>query len=177
MVRKYNFIYSALIKGDDDLVGHIAYSIYKSKKVAFIKDFKDQKLKEPSESDLESFHDTSRQHLDSYLLEAKEILHTYTQATLSDYATGIENQAKEKVATARQNYITKLETSAERMKPRFWPGVIQSLVGSIGFTFFLGFLCIVLFGAVHGIDGITSLAKEVLNASFDQASILPPPDQ
>ncbi|MCP3892037.1 MAG: hypothetical protein GY702_24680 [Desulfobulbaceae bacterium] len=161
MARKYNFIYGELIKGDDDLVGHVAYSIYKSKKVAFIQDFLDKKGTEAVENDLDLFHQTSLQHLDSYRLEAQKILHTYTQTTLSEYASSIEKQSADKVAAARKGYTDKLKTTIERFKPSFLSGVFQSLIGSIAFTFFLGFLLIVAFGAIHGTDGLLNLFKEI----------------
>ena len=38
--KQYNFIYSKLITGKDDVVGMLAYSIYKQHKIEFIEDFK-----------------------------------------------------------------------------------------------------------------------------------------
>lgn len=35
MARKYNHIYSRLVCDTDDVVGHIAYSLYKADKVQF----------------------------------------------------------------------------------------------------------------------------------------------
>lgn len=56
MGRKYNFIYSNLVENNNDIVGHIAYSLYKMDKIAFIERFKDQNNgREPEEKDIEAF--------------------------------------------------------------------------------------------------------------------------
>ena len=36
MERSYNFIYEQLVKSEDDLVGLVAYAIYKKHKIEFI---------------------------------------------------------------------------------------------------------------------------------------------
>ena len=33
-VRKYNHIYQLLVQGDDDLIGQVAYTLYKKEKYA-----------------------------------------------------------------------------------------------------------------------------------------------
>lgn len=40
MQRNYNFIYSKLVESENDLIGHIAYSLYKQQKIQHIEDFK-----------------------------------------------------------------------------------------------------------------------------------------
>ena len=42
MARQYNFIYSKLVRDEDDFVGHIAYALYKAEKVAYIEKFKSE---------------------------------------------------------------------------------------------------------------------------------------
>lgn len=36
MAKHYNFIYEELVRYEGDLVGRVAYSLYKSEKIAFI---------------------------------------------------------------------------------------------------------------------------------------------
>lgn len=40
MAKHYNFIYEELVRYDGDMVGRIAYSIYKREKIAFIEQYK-----------------------------------------------------------------------------------------------------------------------------------------
>lgn len=41
MARHYNFIYEKLVSNDGDMVGRIAYSLYKREKIAFVKQYKE----------------------------------------------------------------------------------------------------------------------------------------
>lgn len=40
MERKYNFIYEKLVSSDDDLIGLVAYSIYKRHKIDLLMELK-----------------------------------------------------------------------------------------------------------------------------------------
>lgn len=58
MARQYNFIYKRLVKNESDIVGNIAYSLYKADKIKFIEDFKAKNGgNEPTETDFQGFHD------------------------------------------------------------------------------------------------------------------------
>ena len=52
----YNFIYSQLVSDKDDIIGSIAYALYKKQKIEWIKDFANKKGREPTKRDMESFH-------------------------------------------------------------------------------------------------------------------------
>ena len=52
MAREYNFIYSRLVKDKSDMIGHIAYSLYKQEKVSWIEGHKQgNDGKEPTEEE------------------------------------------------------------------------------------------------------------------------------
>ena len=40
MARQYNRIYGKIVQGENDIVGSIAYSLYKRHKIAYIERFK-----------------------------------------------------------------------------------------------------------------------------------------
>lgn len=40
MAKHYNFIYEELVRYEGDLVGRVAYSLYKREKIAFIEIFR-----------------------------------------------------------------------------------------------------------------------------------------
>lgn len=42
MARNYNYIYSQLVEDRKDIVGHIAYALYKEDKIAFIGRYKEE---------------------------------------------------------------------------------------------------------------------------------------
>lgn len=63
--RNYNFIYKELVNNDEDLVGMIAYSLYKNEKIKYL-----QKLKEEKgticEDDVKNFHIVSQLRVKDY---------------------------------------------------------------------------------------------------------------
>ena len=73
MSRQYNFIYSKLVESETDIIGHIAYSLYKTDKIDFINNFKENNAKDPEEEDFNLFHITLgvEGQLERYKIEAK----------------------------------------------------------------------------------------------------------
>lgn len=57
MAKHYNFIYEELVRYEGDLVGRVAYSLYKREKIAFIEQYKkSHEGKEPTTRDFDNFH-------------------------------------------------------------------------------------------------------------------------
>lgn len=56
MVKKYNYIYSQLVEDKTDIIGHIAYALYKAGKIDCIIQFKKEHGCEPTETDIETFN-------------------------------------------------------------------------------------------------------------------------
>lgn len=135
MSRNYNFIYSHLVNGENDIVGHIAYSLYKSEKIAFIERFKEENNgKEPDENDLKPFHDSTciPNRLSGYHLQASVLLKDFIDYTVAATLQEAENEV-------RKNYMDNMRTifdeKTSKIKPKgFFHGVFQSIVGAICFA-------------------------------------------
>lgn len=56
---RYNFFFNALVDDEDDILGQLAYSVYKRQKIEYIRAFRDRNDVEPEDSDLIAFHDIS----------------------------------------------------------------------------------------------------------------------
>ena len=82
--RKFNYIYTEIVKDINDVHSCVTYSIYKSKKVAFIQDYVKQKKKEPTENKIAEFHNTSRQNIDSYKSQANDILKEFIEISTKE---------------------------------------------------------------------------------------------
>ena len=75
--KKYNFIFEKLVSEDADLIGFVAYSIYKRHKIEFITEFKKlNSEKSPTESDCEAFRiaSTTPSQIEKYKNEAESML-------------------------------------------------------------------------------------------------------
>lgn len=135
MPRNYNYIYKQLVTDEKDVVGHVAYALYKSSKIEFVEKFKqDHGGALPSDEDLQPFHDMSctASSIDRYKTKAIEITRDFLDTTLSETVRQIE---QDYVATQDR----RLESIIEPLKPmgrkeQFWRGVWQSVLGAFFFA-------------------------------------------
>ena len=59
MARNYNHIFSKLVDNETDLIGLVAYGLYKNNKIEFLENFKEKNGREPSEDELNNFNEYS----------------------------------------------------------------------------------------------------------------------
>lgn len=146
MPRSYNFIYRELVEDQNDIVGHIAYALYKADKIKFIEKFKeDHNSSEPTEKDLEPFHNISciEGSLDRYKLTAVSILQRFLDYSLEDSTNKIEENCLNSHKQMLSDVISPLKP-AGRYK-QFFSGVLQSVVGAFVFALLLagiGFIAV-----------------------------------
>lgn len=130
----YNYIYSTLVQNEQDILGVIAYSLYKRQKLEYVQGFKSKHGREPTDGDLAPFHDVSNSisQLESYRNQAGQLAQGFLDASVATQAAELE-----------QYYSDKASVEIRNAKPGFWLGVAQSVVGSVFFVFLLG--CLVFF--------------------------------
>lgn len=135
MPRTYNYIYKQLVSDEKDVVGHVAYALYKSSKIEYIEKFKQEHCgNQPSEADLKPFHDMSctPSSIDRYKTKAIEITRNFLDTTLAETVKQIEQDYA-------ANQDRHLESIIEPLKPmekkkQFWWGVLQSVLGAFFFA-------------------------------------------
>lgn len=76
MANQYNFIYEKLVTAGDDVLGLIAYGIYKQHKIEFITKIKEENEREPTQDECNSFFaaSTTESQLDNYRNQAEALL-------------------------------------------------------------------------------------------------------
>lgn len=127
MERNYNYIYEKLVESENDLIGHIAYSIYKSNKIEFIEKFKKgHDGVAPTEEDLRTFHDMSctDSTISLYLMKAESLLQDFMGELWEDFHEEIENDCI-------KNQNLHLEKIIDPIKPKWWKQFGQSLLASL----------------------------------------------
>jgi hypothetical protein len=145
MARKFNYIYDKLVSEHDDIVGHIAYSLYKEEKKKYIENFITKNNNKPlQETDLTYFHNISclDSALERYQLMATAILQQFLDETLKEAINDIEKECI-------KNHKLLLQQVIEPIQPpkklgQFWIGLIASFVGTIIFAGFLALLYFIL---------------------------------
>ena len=133
MARKYNYIYKQLVEDKSDIVGHIAYSLYKEDKIQFINDFKEKNGREPNEGELKPFHDSSclKSRLETYKESSVNILKDFLETTLSETAVQLENEIQ-------ADYINNVKKAVGQIP--WWQRCLEGTLNSIIATIIIGFI-------------------------------------
>ena len=140
MGRRYNYIYNRLVENENDIIGHIAYSLYKSGKAKYIAKFKEDNRRDIKEDDLAAFHEMScmPDEIARYKLQATSILQSFTNDTLSSSIKQIEEDTVHRHEEILRNIVKDMRP------PKFWHGVWQSIIGAFLFMMIMCFLLFLL---------------------------------
>jgi len=138
-------IFDLLVENEDDLVGYVAYGLYKKDKFAFM-------AGRPGcgDRDISVFCDTVRMRTDSYRDEAWEVLQAMQQSL---YA--------EDLATEQRNYEKQLTEQLEKVNSHgYWYHVWQHVIASAAAILLLYVVLILL---LAWRDGPTKLWNQYMN--------------
>lgn len=109
MERKFSYLFSQLVQDENDMIGHIAYSLYKSNKIEFIKQYKvEHEDKNPTEDDLDAYHKAVKTSIPALRIQAEQILSNFTQLTMDETVFEIESDIKNNQEKALKDIITPL---------------------------------------------------------------------
>lgn len=152
MVRgRYNHIYKSLVADETDILGKLAYSLYKRQKIEYIQAFKNEHGADPDDADLTAFHKISNNpsQLDVYRNQAARLAEAFLENSLADEAKELE-----------ELYAAKAYNEARSFRQGFWVGVSQSVIGSACFILLLGFLVFFTWSLKQG-------PRQVIEKVFD----------
>lgn len=143
MARNYNYIYSQLVEDRKDIVGHIAYALYKEDKIAFIGRYKEEHGgEEPTEEDLQPFNviSSTPNSLERYKFIASDTLFEFLMDSLEEMKAEVEEDLN-------RHHIDMIRQAIEPMKPQslaksYIHGIAQSIIGAF---MFMVLLCSLLF--------------------------------
>jgi hypothetical protein len=154
--------FSALVQNDADLVGHVAYALYKRDKLKFSEEFRARNSREPLPAEVEIFIvgcnlDT---RLQGYRAEAELLLEAMTEYQLDDAIEQVRIDANEELAR-------KLSES------KSWGrSIAEALIGSVAVAVMWAALVLILYTNKVGFD---RMAKDIMNIDVSGANTPPPP--
>lgn len=145
MPRNYNYIYSQLVEDKADIIGHIAYALYKEDKIEFITRYKkEHNNEEPTEEDLMPFNiiSSSQSSIDKYKFIASCILQSFLDNSLEELKKDVEDSMS-------KNHLELIRKVIEPIKPcsvfkSYVHGTIQSVIGAFAFMLLLCGLLFIL---------------------------------
>ena len=102
-------MYSNIVKTDEDIIGLVAYALYKKQKIAFFKKVRKETGKEPSEGDVNAFilNSSTECQIDSFREQAGRIL-------MDLVANVTEEQIKQASVEMLQNYEDKIRAAVKK---------------------------------------------------------------
>ena len=111
MDRKYNSIYNKLVQSDKDLVGLVAYAIYKRHKIEFVSGVKRSKEREPTDEECEVFFAASMadSQINKYRSEAKTLL-----------SEVVANTKKEEIEQFEAEMLSNYQENIKNCLPPWW---------------------------------------------------------
>lgn len=134
MPNKYNYIYEKLVLAEDDLVGLIAYGIYKKHKIEFITKIKEELQREPTQEECNSFSVASG-----------------TDTLLTSYRERAETMLSETVVNIAGEEVKKIESEMLKRYKEEISSCLPSKARSFGSSILAGILSTLLFTVVAGI--------------------------
>ena len=145
--RTYNFIYEKLVKVKDDVLGIIAYSLYKRNKIDFINKFKADHGAPPSDGEMLTFRasSTTESSLEGFRRQPVDLARAFMDSVLVEERKELEQEYADKY------YLSKVTDEVKALKPNylfnFLFGVSQGLVSSILFAGLIGVFAFVFWSS------------------------------
>ncbi|MDO5114588.1 MAG: hypothetical protein Q4D58_00685 [Synergistaceae bacterium] len=134
--KDYNDVFERLVSDEADIVGHIAYALYKSEKQEWIKNKKD---KGENNIDLSGFVELQTdKRLEYYRLRADMIINKFAGEVAS-------NALQEEHDKLEAEYRLRYESLAKKCEPKGWfYGFWQGFASSFAITLLLGFILLII---------------------------------
>ncbi|WP_394201532.1 hypothetical protein [Marinagarivorans algicola] len=145
-----NTIYSDLVSSEDDILGIIAYSVYKRQKISHLESSK------VGATSLQELASTPEQQ-DFYRQQAIGLLDNFAKLYLEEDMQDRDIVFQDKISELETSYTNKLR----EFKPSFWSGVWQSVVGAFVFVLCMGVLVFTLWAWKQGIVSAVEVAFDV----------------
>lgn len=152
--------YSTIVRGDSDLVGHVAYALYKRDKLKFCDSFLTKHGRVPRADEVEIFIQTANldTRIDGYRSQAELLLEAMTEYQLEDAIAQIEEDS-------RAELVRKLSES------KSWGrSIAEALVGSIVVAVVWGALVLILYTNKVGLDRV---AKDIFEIDVNGQKAAP----
>ncbi len=136
----YNFIYKKLVKSPNDVVGALAYGLYKEEKIAYITEFRAANDRDPVDADLLEFHRMTnvQQRIDAYRLQAEGLLQEFLDDVLGAELVEQQKSIRQDAMIRTMGEHNRVLLAAMRGKFAFSKGVVQNIIAGLvttGITF------------------------------------------
>lgn len=137
--RAHHSTYASLVTVDTDMIGHVAYALYKRDKLRFCDAMSKKHSRPATKEEIQAFIDSSNVRLDSYRSEAEKLLEQFSEEVL-------RGVIDESIETQRKEYTRKLEAA----RP-FWRAVLENFTANVAGLAVTALVVIVLYSSRVGL--------------------------
>ncbi|EGQ9765640.1 MICOS complex subunit MIC60 [Vibrio alginolyticus] len=155
--KKYNQVYETLVEDEDDLVGQIAYCMYKQNKQKYIRSFEEEHKRLPSDEELEVYVKCSEiPKLSLYEAQAEELISNTLSQAVSEKELELNRQFEQKL----KKFVYDYEPAGfwERNFFNHTSGAFSGLLGNLLTT-------VVLIGFLYSIAPSDARDEFIVSAS------------
>ena len=165
-------IYDKLITGKDDVIGMLAYSIYKQHKIEFIEDFKRKKGKCPEDSDFEYFimSSVTPSQLKKYRESARAILSENVAAAVQDELLRIDIDFQKSIDSVVKRHTDDVEKVVEKHAISNWKTIGLNIASSFLYSILL--VIVFIFGFTTE-SGLWTKTKAVIETIHESQAVHP----
>ena len=157
--KKYNYIYKELVEHEYDLTGMIAYSLYKSEKIKYIKKIKEQRG-EVTDKEVENYHISSKIRIEDYKERATNLFAAFCDDLIDDKVRMSEDIIEKII----------VKTASPKGWENWLRSISQSFLGALIYTIIVSSI---LLGVWFYNSGNADSTKEFLKDSGKQILNLP----
>ncbi|MCX7207052.1 MAG: hypothetical protein NT086_13935 [Proteobacteria bacterium] len=177
--NQYSWVYKELVQGPDDVVGALAYVLYKQQKIAFLEEINTDLNREPSEDELRSFHTYTLlpETLKGFTDRAEALADQFLEIALATKLQQAETLLRQSVTveevkraaldtsrevnSAKQVIETKLDAVASELngKKGFW-GWVRDVGGNLAVNFGTILLIGMMIMGYQGLASFTGLIEK-----------------
>lgn len=129
MERTYNYIYRSLVTSDNDIVGQVAYAIYKQTKVDYIQTLTEKQGFPPTPEQIEIFH----------IMSATPIqIEMYRERALANLKAVLFNTMNEQIEEIKQELqkdnINQIQQAVKPLATPWWKNVLWGILSAFVFA-------------------------------------------
>ncbi|MBQ7456971.1 MAG: hypothetical protein IJS54_05165 [Desulfovibrio sp.] len=152
--KRYSFIYNNLVKDSKDLVGLVAYSIYKQEKIKYIRYFEKSKRRQPKTEELYEFYIQAQNRIDQYKNIAASRVNEFYDEIYRLHISDIKTDYDKKLFKSRVF--------------GWGAAITQSIIGSLLGTIIIGAIIILLLYSRYGLEWIIQNAINTYKTTSSQ---------
>lgn len=153
----HNRVYENLVEHNSDLIGLVAYGLYKEYKREQVIKIKESKKRSPNKIELKQIEDFAINNILQYRNKANELVDLSFEEVIEHYKSSIYEKFYQEYGIG--NFKTELELIKKQTKRKFWNELLIVILGNIAWIIILIIISTIVY---FNNGGIQKLKEKVI---------------